>query len=281
MFYRFLILFSLFIFSSCEDIIKVAHQTRESSLSIKGDSGHVFGTGFVIKGNRIITNHHVVQAVLDVSSSIFVSKLESQTKIKVTIKYSDEHNDIVVLETYTEFDNYLTFYDDVLEIGEDVHACGNGKDGAEGAFTTGNYSGKKTFENGVEYLQHTAPIAPGNSGGPLVNDDGKLVGVNTSTGGLYAIDTRSSDILDAGVHNTSMGFALSSNSLKGILEAQNLYDNSFTFSEFIDSYLILIIIVLILIISYIIYLIVQKNNIDKGNRKNKVFKPKNLYGNIK
>jgi S1-C subfamily serine protease len=277
MLYRFLILFSLLIFSSCERTTDISEETRAASLSIKNYSGDIIGTGFVIKGNKIITNYHVVETILDESSSIFVSEFDDETKIKVTLKYKDEHHDIAVLETYAKFDNYLIFNNDKLKSGTEVSACGNGEFGAEGAFTTGTISGEKDID-GVRYLQHSAPITGGNSGGPLVDSKGKLVGINTSTALTWVRDAGGVSGL---TRNTTMGFALPANTLKGILESQNLYDDSFTFSEFIDSYIILIIIIFILIISYIVYLIVQKNNIDKGNRKNKVFKPKNLYGKIK
>lgn len=279
MIYRLLILVLLLFVSNnvfCENIIKVSKKTRAASLSIKDNSGDIIGTGFVIKGNKIITNYHVVEAILDESSSIFVSEFDSQSKIKVTLKYYDEYNDIAVLETYAEFDNYLIFDDNELKPGTTVHACGNGEFGAEGAFTTGSINGYKDFD-GIRYLQHSAPITGGNSGGPLVNSKGELVGINTSTALTWVRDAGGVSGL---TRNTTMCFALPANTLKGILESQNLYDNSFTFSEFINSYSIFIIIVFIFIISYIVYLIVQKNNIDKGNRKNKIFKQKDLYGNI-
>jgi serine protease Do len=282
MIYRLLILVLLLFVSNnvfCENIIKVSKKTRAASLSIKDNSGDIIGTGFVIKGNKIITNYHVVEAILDRSSSIFVSEFDSQSKIKVTLKYYDEYNDIAVLETYAEFDNYLTFDDDELDPGTQVHACGSGQGGGEGAFTSGTVSGYHS-KNGIKYLQHSAPITGGNSGGPLVNNKGELVGVNTSTAISWVKNARTGELVPASTRNTTMCFALPANTLKGILESQNLYDNSFTFSEFINSYSILIIIVFIFIISYIVYLIVQKNNIDKGNRKNKIFKQKDLYGNI-
>ena len=283
MIFRILILVLYFFFvpilTYCNNS-KLVTKTRLASLSVKNSSNEIRGTGFVIKGNLIITNYHVIEPILEESSSIFVSEFDSESKIKVNVKYYDEYHDIAVLETYAEFSNYLLFAKNKLEVGTEVYACGNGRGGAAGAFTTGAVSGYKTFDDGVQFIQHTAPIAPGNSGGPLVNKKGLLVGVNSRTALSLVKDVWSGDA-EAVVHNTTMGFALPSNTLKGILETQGLYDNSFNFQEFINSYKILMLLVLILISSYIAYLIMQKNNTDKGNRKNKIFKPKNLYGNVK
>ena len=278
MIYRLLILvLLLFVSNGCfwtSNSTKISQKTRAASLSVKDDSGAIRGTAFVIKGNRIITNYHVVEGL----SSIFVSEFDSGSKIKVTLKYYDAFNDIAVLETYAKFENYLIFNDKALALGTPVHACGNGLNGAEGAFTTGSISGYKVLE-GIRYLQHSAPVTSGNSGGPLVNIKGELVGINTLAATGY-IKNAEGEVVATTLSST-MCFALPANTIKGILEVQDLYDNSFTFIEFINDNSILIIIVFIFIISYIVYLIAQKNNIDKGNRKNKVFKTKHLYGKIK
>lgn len=288
MIFRILFFYLLFIPSYVfSDIGKTVEKTRSASLSIKDNAGKIWGTGFVIKGNRIITNHHVVDLLLEWNEEegnelfIFVSEFDSETKVKCTVKFEDEYHDIAVLETYAEFSNYLLFSRNELEIGEEVYACGNGSGGAEGGWTSGAISGYKTYDDGVRYVQHTASLAPGNSGGPLVNKKGFLVGVNTKSSISFVKDLLSGKTVPGGVHNSAMGFALPASTLKGILQAEGLYDDSFEFQEFIDSYKTLIIIIFILIVCYMVYLIVQKNNVNKENRKNKIVKRKNLYGKVK
>ena len=277
--YKILIIFILII-TSCKNFSDISVQTRSASLSIKNESNDIFGSGFVIKGDYIITNYHVIEPIIESESSIFVSEFNSESKIKVSLEYKDEHYDIAVLKTYAKFNNYLLFDDSELKSGTKVHACGNPTGGAEGSFTTGAISGEKDI-NGIIYLQHSAPITGGNSGGPLVNEKGELVGVNTFTSLSSVKDPISGKQYQAITRNTTMGFALPANTLKGILESQNLYDDSLTFFEFIESYMIVIIIISLLIIFYIIYLVLQKNNSVKESKKNKTFKKKNLYGKIK
>ena len=280
MIYRVLLIISLFFLNSCKTNTDISEKTRSASLSIKDYNGNVVGTGFVIKGNRIITNYHVIEAVEKESSLIFVSEFDSETKIKAETVYRDEYYDIVVLESYKKFEKYLRFNTDQLNLSTTIHACGNGSGGAMGAFTSGTVSGYHT-KDGVKYLQHTAPIAPGNSGGPLVNDKAELVGVNTSTGASWVQNVVTGEYVPGVTHNTTMGFALPSYTLKGILESQNLYDDSLTSEEFLSQYLVLITSICIIIFVFLIYLILQKRKRDKETKKNKVFKRKNLYGKIK
>lgn len=65
------------------------------------------------------------------------------------------------------------------EVGSKVYAIGNPR-GLEGTISDGILSGKRENE-GIEYLQITAPISPGNSGGPVLNEKGEVIGVSTFT----------------------------------------------------------------------------------------------------
>ena len=63
------------------------------------------------------------------------------------------------------------------DIGEDILAIGN-PSGLEGTVSTGIISGIRT-EDGSQYFQITAPISPGSSGGPIIDEHNEVLGVST------------------------------------------------------------------------------------------------------
>ncbi len=67
-----------------------------------------------------------------------------------------------------------------VKIGQTVYAVGNPKK-FEGTFSEGNISGIRDGANG-KLLQFTAPVSPGSSGGAVLNDAGKVIGVTVSEG---------------------------------------------------------------------------------------------------
>ena len=281
MFFRILILFSLlstnFLGPNIEQIIT---KTRAASYSIENNTGEVIGSGFAIKGNLIITNHHVVDAI---SGDVFISEFDSQNKSRVELIFSDDYYDIAVLRSnHMKLDDYLLFSNIDLKHGDEVWAIGSGIGnlgiGAEGGVTKGVLSAYKVSSSGITMLQHSASTTSGNSGGPLINTRGELVGVNTATGGEFA--NSAGDGLTI-VRNNNQSFALPSGQLKSILEAESLYDNSFVFNEFLNSYKILIICVLLIFIIFIIFIIGQKKTDIEDMRENKVYKTGTLYGKKK
>ena len=67
---------------------------------------------------------------------------------------------------------------DALKIGEEIMAVGH-PFGLKFSFTKGIVSNPNIVKNNLEFIQHDAALNPGNSGGPLVNESGEIVGVNT------------------------------------------------------------------------------------------------------
>jgi len=74
----------------------------------------------------------------------------------------------------------LTFANsDEADIGDEVYAVGTPSDLELGqTITKGIISGKRTLEN-INYIQSDVSISPGNSGGPLLNDKGQIIGITT------------------------------------------------------------------------------------------------------
>ncbi len=142
------------------------------------------GSGFIVsEDGYIITNNHVIQ-----NASRVEVTLENKNVYEAEIIGSDDKTDVAVLKISPKKEKLtvLTFGDsDGLKIGEWVLALGN-PFGYENTVTTGIVSAKgrrKKFSRGRDvyqnFIQTDAAVNPGNSGGPLVNLKGEVVGINT------------------------------------------------------------------------------------------------------
>jgi serine protease Do len=142
------------------------------------------GSGFIIsEDGLIVTNHHVI----DGAGTVTVT-LESGEEVGATIVGSDPLTDIALLDI--EGDDYpmVSFgSSEELKVGEEVIAVGS-PFGLGGTVTSGIISAKsRNINSGPfdDFLQTDAAINRGNSGGPLFNMDGEVVGVNTA---IYSPD---------------------------------------------------------------------------------------------
>lgn len=149
------------------------------------------GSGFIIAADGIIvTNNHVIEGADEVL--VF---LTDGSRHEATILGADEKTDLAVLKidagrdlTYVEFGN-----SDTAEVGDWVMAIGN-PFGLGGSVTLGIVSARNRDINSGPYdnfIQTDAAINQGNSGGPLFDMNGDVVGVNTAiisrTGGGLGI----------------------------------------------------------------------------------------------
>lgn len=136
--------------------------------------GESLGSGFAVSENYILTNAHVV----DDGSRVY---LESYTGQEYTadIVAMDETLDIAVLYLPDANLPFLSFADlSEMHIGDDVYAIG-APEGLSYTFTKGTLSAKDRVVEGQSYIQTDASINHGNSGGPLLNDSGDVIGMNT------------------------------------------------------------------------------------------------------
>ncbi|WP_148857777.1 S1C family serine protease [Natronococcus pandeyae] len=151
-----------------------------------GEPIPVFGSGFVIDPSGIVvTNSHVVTGV----DSLDVSVGRTQASPDVTVLGVAECADLAVLELAGEEYAHLAWYGDLPERGLDVWALGF-PDGDSYAPTDGTISRTtKTANAWVAIdaeIEHTAELRGGNSGGPLVTADGRVVGVNYAATNPFA-----------------------------------------------------------------------------------------------
>jgi S1-C subfamily serine protease len=135
------------------------------------------GSGFVVSQDGIIvTNYHVIA-----QGTSAVIKLPDGAFYAVDgVLASDKARDIAVIKAHGQNFRTLTLGNsDRVQVGEEVVAIGNPLS-LESTVSNGIVSGIRAVEeDGSNYLQITAPISPGSSGGPLFNMAGEVVGITT------------------------------------------------------------------------------------------------------
>ncbi|MCX7743981.1 MAG: S1C family serine protease [Flavobacteriales bacterium] len=146
------------------------------------------GSGFVIQqgGKKyVITNAHVIEKASDEAGSLFVFSI-TRNKYEVKIVGGDSFYDIAVLEfvqTPGSEIKVLEFKTEEPRIGERVYAIGNPLGEYPYTVTDGIISAKNRVRGGLTgkfgFLQTTATVIWGNSGGPLIDSKGKVAGVNS------------------------------------------------------------------------------------------------------
>jgi len=150
------------------------------------------GSGFIIsKEGYILTNNHVVN-----DADRITVILADERKFSAKVIGSDPKTEVALIKIEDPHD--LPFVElgdsDALQVGEWVLAAGN-PFGLTQTLTAGIVSAKGRDEVGIaeygNFIQTDAAINPGNSGGPLIDIDGKVVGINTAiysrTGGYMGI----------------------------------------------------------------------------------------------
>jgi serine protease Do len=138
------------------------------------------GSGFVIdKTGLIVTNNHVIADADEI-----VVRFQDDTSLPATLVGRDEKTDIAVLRV--KADGPLPFLplgdSEKLRVGDWVVAIGN-PFGLGGSVTAGIVSARqRDIRSGPydDFIQTDAAINKGNSGGPLVNVDGEVIGINTA-----------------------------------------------------------------------------------------------------
>ena len=182
--------------SPFEDMFKEFERPQERKASS-------LGSGFVIKKNGIVvTNNHVIANADDIV--VIVNNKEYEAKVLG----ADPYADVAVLqieskETFTP----VQFGDsDKARVGDWVVAIGN-PFGLGGTVTSGIISARNRDINLTRYddfIQTDASINQGNSGGPLFNLDGQVIGINTA-------------ILSPSGTSSGIGFAIPANAASNII----------------------------------------------------------------
>ncbi|KQV24225.1 MULTISPECIES: S1C family serine protease [unclassified Kitasatospora] len=217
-------------------------------ITVKSGSGTATGTGVVLTANgQILTNYHVISGAVSGGGQLTVTFKDGSTK-SATVTGTDAALDVAVitasgvsgLRTATLGDS------DAVQVGDSVVAIGN-PEGLTGTVTSGIISAKDrpvtvqvdestTSGNGgfgfpnlpgqrstgssggetanYKALQTDAALNPGNSGGPLINAAGQVIGLNSA---MYSAGGSSSTADSGTAGSVGLGFAIPINDIKNVL----------------------------------------------------------------
>ncbi|HEY7486261.1 MAG TPA: trypsin-like peptidase domain-containing protein [Streptosporangiaceae bacterium] len=192
-------------------------------IKIEGNGETGAGTGFIIKGGYILTNNHVVAAAANGGDMQVV--FNDQKTTSATVVGRDPSSDIAVIKPGTtnglpalELGNSddIAVGDPVMAVGSPLGLAGSVTEGIVSALnrpvqTQGEGGGDAAILNAI---QTDAAINPGNSGGPLVDAQGRVIGINSAIATLGGQGLGSGD--QGG--NIGVGFAIPINQAKRVAE---------------------------------------------------------------
>ena len=195
---------------SIKDIAKKVLPTVVS-ISVNSTSGSGTGSGSIVQSDAtksyIVTNNHVIDDA--VSGGKVTVEFQDGTEITATIKGRDIAYDLAVLEiskgnlpTISTGDSSKVLIGDLsVAIGSPLGLSGTVTSGIISALNRPVLAGSTNQASYIDALQTDAAVNPGNSGGPLVNGQGEMIGVNSAIASLGA-----SSAVTTG--NIGLGFAI-------------------------------------------------------------------------
>ncbi|MFA4994598.1 MAG: Do family serine endopeptidase [Bdellovibrionales bacterium] len=185
-----------------KELLQKQQQGRDQPVKRKATA---LGSGFIVDASGyIVTNNHVIDGADEINVI-----LQDDTNLPATVVGTDKKTDLALLKiTPKKPLTAVTFGDsDKVRVGDWILAIGNPY-GFGGSVTAGIISARaRNINSGPydEYLQTDAPINRGNSGGPMFDMDGNVVGINTA-------------IISPSGGSVGVAFAIPSSLAKNIVE---------------------------------------------------------------
>lgn len=174
-----------------------------------GGYGESTGSGFIISADGyVVTNYHVIEGATQVAVT-----LHSGQTLEAEVVGYESTNDVALLKVEGEELPFVTLgSSDALAVGDMVAAIGNPLGELTSTLTVGYISAKdrivSTDGSVINMLQTDAAINAGNSGGPLFNMNGEVVGITTAK---YSGSTESGATIEG------LGFAIPMDDIEGII----------------------------------------------------------------
>jgi S1-C subfamily serine protease len=172
------------ILSGSESMYLKLYPTADDNIARNNRTEKSSGTGFAITSNGLIaTNHHVVDGAKTIKVRGINNDFNRTYSAKLVI--TDKNNDLAIIK----IDDYsfsslgtipYTINSTISNVGENIFVMGyplRATMGDEVKLTNGIVSSKTGFQGDVTSYQISAPVQPGNSGGPLFNSKGQLIGI--------------------------------------------------------------------------------------------------------
>ena len=192
-------------------VVSITTKTRTLGFFGQSQTSSAAGTGMIVSADGyIITNKHVI----DGASNIEVIRDNGTTYDDVKVVGTDPANDVAYLKVNNVSDLPTVTLGDskTITVGQQVLTIGNALGVFQNTVADGIISGVgrsltatdesyTTSETLSDMIQTTAPINAGNSGGPLVNAAGQVIGINTATSST----------------GSNLGFAIPISAVKGML----------------------------------------------------------------
>ena len=144
------------------------------------------GTGFALNNGYIVTNHHVVDGATSIS--VYGIRGEINKSYKATVIASDSKADLAIIKIN---DSSFHGFGDIpysiktktANVGEHVYVLGYPMVqamGTEVKLTDGIISSRSGYQGDYSTYQISAPLQPGNSGGPMFDNDGQIIGITNA-----------------------------------------------------------------------------------------------------
>ncbi|MBQ9784431.1 MAG: trypsin-like peptidase domain-containing protein [Clostridia bacterium] len=195
---------------SSEQVYEIAEKSvGEILVYNKQGVAFALGTVFVIsEDGRLLTNYHVIEG----GYSAVVTLDGASYEVNYILAY-DKDIDLAVLKIDASGLSPVTLMAEGVKGGATVYAVGS-SEGYTLSFSTGVVASPDRVFDNVHYIQHEAAISSGNSGGPLFNAYGEVIGINTLTN----------------IDGQNLNFAIAAKEIDNLV-----YGNSMTFAEYYEA----------------------------------------------